>query len=164
MPKHEKFTTQLTRRGALARMGVAIAAGAIAQFPAPLVARAETRSLKIGMLASISGLRSDFGAVDSWIIERVQKSLANGLDIGGTNYAVEIIVKDNQSDPNQTAVAARDLILREKCDLILTGDGDNSSGRHAKPEEVAEAVCFLASDRSRYTNGSAIMVDGGFSS
>jgi NAD(P)-dependent dehydrogenase (short-subunit alcohol dehydrogenase family) len=37
-------------------------------------------------------------------------------------------------------------------------------GRHAKPEEVAEAVCFLASDRSRYTNGSAIMVDGGFSS
>jgi NAD(P)-dependent dehydrogenase (short-subunit alcohol dehydrogenase family) len=37
-------------------------------------------------------------------------------------------------------------------------------GRHAMPEEVAEAVCFLASDRSRYTNGSAIMVDGGFSS
>lgn len=34
--------------------------------------------------------------------------------------------------------------------------------RHGKPEEVAEAVCFLASDRSSYTNGSAVMVDGGF--
>ena len=37
-------------------------------------------------------------------------------------------------------------------------------GRHAQPEEVAEAVCYLASDRSRYTSGSALMVDGGFSS
>jgi NAD(P)-dependent dehydrogenase (short-subunit alcohol dehydrogenase family) len=35
-------------------------------------------------------------------------------------------------------------------------------GRHARPDEVAEAVCFLASDRSRYTSGSALMVDGAF--
>jgi NAD(P)-dependent dehydrogenase (short-subunit alcohol dehydrogenase family) len=35
-------------------------------------------------------------------------------------------------------------------------------GRHAKPEEVAQAVCFLASDRSSYTSGSALMVDGAF--
>lgn len=35
-------------------------------------------------------------------------------------------------------------------------------GRHAKPEEVAQAVCFLASDRSSYTSGTALMVDGAF--
>jgi len=35
-------------------------------------------------------------------------------------------------------------------------------GRHAKPEEIAQAVCFLASDRSGYTTGMALMVDGGF--
>jgi NAD(P)-dependent dehydrogenase (short-subunit alcohol dehydrogenase family) len=35
-------------------------------------------------------------------------------------------------------------------------------GRHAKPEEIAQAVCFLASDRSGYTTGMAFMVDGGF--
>jgi NAD(P)-dependent dehydrogenase (short-subunit alcohol dehydrogenase family) len=35
-------------------------------------------------------------------------------------------------------------------------------GRHAQPEEVAAAVGYLASARSRYTSGSMIMVDGGF--
>lgn len=35
-------------------------------------------------------------------------------------------------------------------------------GRHSKPEEVAQAVCFLASDRSSYVSGSAVMVDGAF--
>jgi len=34
-------------------------------------------------------------------------------------------------------------------------------GRHAKAEEVAEMVLFLASDRSAFTTGSVLMVDGG---
>lgn len=33
-------------------------------------------------------------------------------------------------------------------------------GRHGKPEEVAKAVVFLASDQSSYTTGSTLMVDG----
>lgn len=35
-------------------------------------------------------------------------------------------------------------------------------GRHARPEEVAEAVFYLASPRSSYVSGSTLMVDGGF--
>ena len=34
-------------------------------------------------------------------------------------------------------------------------------GRIAQPEEVAELILFLASDKSRYINGAAIPIDGG---
>ena len=36
-------------------------------------------------------------------------------------------------------------------------------GRFGKPEEIAQAVVYLASDESSWTNGTAFMVDGGIS-
>lgn len=38
----------------------------------------------------------------------------------------------------------------------------NPMGRFVEPPEVAEAVAFLASPASRYINGDAIHVDGGY--
>ncbi|MGK9253045.1 SDR family NAD(P)-dependent oxidoreductase [Paenibacillus humicus] len=34
-------------------------------------------------------------------------------------------------------------------------------GRYAQPEELAEVVCFLASDRASYMTGSIVLADGG---
>ena len=35
-------------------------------------------------------------------------------------------------------------------------------GRMGQPEEIAEAVCYFASDASAYTTGQIITVSGGF--
>ena len=50
--------------------------------------------------------------------------------------------------------------------MRLGGDADGLTGRVpdgrlGQPEEVARAVAFLASDDSRYMNGSSLVVDGG---
>lgn len=36
-------------------------------------------------------------------------------------------------------------------------------GRPAKPEEIAEVILFLISDRAKFINGQVIMVDSGHS-
>jgi NAD(P)-dependent dehydrogenase (short-subunit alcohol dehydrogenase family) len=40
----------------------------------------------------------------------------------------------------------------------------NPLQRHGVPQEIAQAVLFLASDAASYVNGQAIAVDGGLSS
>jgi NAD(P)-dependent dehydrogenase (short-subunit alcohol dehydrogenase family) len=36
-------------------------------------------------------------------------------------------------------------------------------GRYAKPEEMAEQIAFLLSDRAAYTTGACLVSDGGYS-
>lgn len=136
-PSHRNSTAggRASRRDVLRLTGLAGAAAATG-FPLVNIARADSSTLKIGFIACMSGPRTDFGAADPWVIDRVKATMKNGLKIGSKNYAVEIILKDNQSDPNQTNVVAKDLILSEKCDLVLSDDGENIAGA---ADELADA-------------------------
>ena len=101
-------------------MGLATAAGG----PLVNVARAQSRTLKIGFVGAQSGVRANFGETTPWTIERIRTSVKDGLKVGGKSYAVEIVVKDNQSDPNRSSVVGSELVLREKCDLVFCFDSD----------------------------------------
>src|SRR5262245_1080306 len=87
-------------------------------------ARAQARTLKTGYMGAQSGMRANFGETTPWAIERIRAVVKNGLKVGGKTYPVELSIKDNQSDPNRSGVIASELILREKCDLILCFDAD----------------------------------------
>jgi NAD(P)-dependent dehydrogenase (short-subunit alcohol dehydrogenase family) len=66
-----------------------------------------------------------------------------------------------------------DNAFQHRIETVATGESEARAaeifetmiplGRHATPEEVAEAVLFLASDESRFMTGAAIPLDGGLS-
>ena len=113
----------ISRRVFLKTAGVA-GIGVTGTFRPTTMARAQSRSVKIGFVAAQSGVRANFGEVTPWSIERIQAALKDGLKIGGKSYRVDIVVKDCQSDPNRSSTVTSELVLREKCDLILAFDSD----------------------------------------
>lgn len=111
-----------TRRRVLATTGAALATATLPRF-----AIAQQRTLKIGYITALSGPRAPFGVADEWHLAKIREMLKSGLEVGGKRYQVEIVLKDNQSDPNRSIQVANDLVLRDKVDLMLVQDGDAST-------------------------------------
>lgn len=111
-----------TRRRVLAATGAALATATLPRF-----AIAQQRTLKIGYITALSGPRAPFGVADEWHLAKIREMLKSGLEVGGKRYPVEIVLKDNQSDPNRSIQVANDLVLRDKVDLMLVQDGDAST-------------------------------------
>ncbi len=78
-------------------------------------------------------------------------------------------IRINNVCPGWTATARTDAILRARAQLdgrseaeiIAERTADIPLGRMGRPEEIADAVTFLASERARYITGQTLLVDGG---
>ncbi len=51
---------------------------------------------------------------------------------------------------------------QERDDIRKGGEASHALRRFGKPEEVANAILFLASDESSFVTGSPLHVDGGY--
>lgn len=76
------------------------------------------------------------------------------LEVGGRGIRVNVIAPGSIRTPTNISVRTGG----EQVDRIAEGIGLKRIG---DPEEVAEVVAFLFSDKSRYMNGSVVEVDGG---
>lgn len=100
------------------------AAAGTAALALPGLALAQSRPIRIGYITALSGVRANFGEADRWQLEKMQAIAKKGVTAGGKTHAVEIVLKDNQSDPNRSLQVANDLVLRDKVDLLIVQDFD----------------------------------------
>jgi branched-chain amino acid transport system substrate-binding protein len=109
---------ELLKRGAAGAGGVMLS-GALSS-PAWARPRAqEADTITIGYISPITGPAAGFGEGDPYVIGLARKAFAKGLTVGGKHYSVNIVSKDSQSNPAQTAKVANDLIHGTNVDLLL---------------------------------------------
>lgn len=112
-----RATSSVGRRSFLTQ-SAAFAAGVVATG-ATTPAFAASDVIKIGYLTHRTGPFAPFAEADDFILDDARKALAGGLTIGGKTYKVEIIARDDQSNPDRQANLAAELINKEGIDIML---------------------------------------------
>jgi branched-chain amino acid transport system substrate-binding protein len=106
---------------------------------APSTFAADT--IKIGYVSPQTGPLAPFGEADKWVIEQMKAAFKEGISIGGKVHAVQIILKDSQSNPNRAGEVANDLILKDRVALILTAGTPETANPVSDACELNELPC-----------------------
>ena len=102
------------------------------------------------IVSSVAGLRADAGMSAYAAAEHAQVGLMRSV----AKEAAPRGIRVNTIHPGPAANDVR-AGIEERRTIPL--------GRHARPEEVARSVLYLASAQSSFTTGSTLVVDGGMS-
>jgi NAD(P)-dependent dehydrogenase (short-subunit alcohol dehydrogenase family) len=88
----------------------------------------------------------------------VQLTKAMAIDHGPQNIRVNCVCPGDTDTPMLRSEAEQ---LGESVDRFLAHAADRPLGRIGTPEDIAQAVLYLASDAASYITGAALVVDGG---
>ncbi|MCD4771257.1 SDR family oxidoreductase [archaeon] len=115
------------------------------------------RDAKFGKIVNISSAKGYLSASGRAAYSSSKAAVINLTASMAKELSPEIIVNGIAPGFTNTEMTAGTWSprVREHIDKTLLK-------RMAKPEEIAEAILFLASDRSNYIAGQTILVDGGF--
>jgi NAD(P)-dependent dehydrogenase (short-subunit alcohol dehydrogenase family) len=116
------------------------------------------------IVSSVAGLRADPG-VSAYV---AAKHAQVGLMRSVAKEAAPRRIRVNTIHPGPVANEFQAGIEERLTPVLGTDataffDQQIPLGRHARPEEIARSVLYLASDQSSFTTGSTLVVDGGMS-
>lgn len=120
-----------------AASGAALASGGI---HAPALAQAKT--IKLGYVSPQTGPLAAFAEADNFIIANFREATKAGLRIRNGTYPLEVVVKDSQSNPNRAAEVAKELIVRDKIDLMLVASTPETTNPVSTQCEIEEVPCI----------------------
>jgi len=128
----------LVSRRRVLKTGTAVAVMAMA----PTILRAQGRAIKIGLVTPTTGPLAIFAEPDAFVLAEFKKAIGTGIKIGNQTHAVEVIVKDSQSNPNRAAEVANELILSNKIDLMVVAHTPDTVNPVADQCEINEVPCI----------------------
>jgi meso-butanediol dehydrogenase / (S,S)-butanediol dehydrogenase / diacetyl reductase len=107
--------------------------------------------------ASISGKRGDYGMSAYNAAKAGVINLTRAAALENARYNIRI----NCVCPGAINTRVSELLGGQDAIAFRNRLAQNPAGRIGEPEEIANAVLFLASDEASFMNGSAVVVDGG---
>lgn len=136
-PKSGKLVRRTFLKGTAAT-GLALAGAPIF---APAV-HAQAKTVKLGYVSPQTGPLAPFAEADNFILGAFRETVKGGIKSGGKTLAVEVIVKDSQSNPNRAAEVAKELIVRDKIDLMLVASTPETTNPVSTQCEIEEIPCI----------------------
>src|ERR1700736_950734 len=100
-------------------------------------------TIVIGYVSPQTGALAGFASGDNFVLNQVRgtSTYKNGFKLGRKTYDVQIVVKDTQSSPDRASQVARELILTNKADLILTSSTPETTNPVADACEANGIPC-----------------------
>jgi branched-chain amino acid transport system substrate-binding protein len=117
--------------------GAALATGKVY---APAV-HAQAKPIKLGYVSPQTGPLAAFAEADNFVLGQFREAVKGGLKIGSATRPVEVTVRDSQSNPNRAAEVAKELIVRDKVDLMLVASTPETTNPVCTQCEIEEVAC-----------------------
>ena len=111
-------------------------------------AASSTSTITLAYIAPFTGALAGFASGDHFVIDtiRATPAYARGFKAGGKTYQVNIIVTDSQSDPNRASQLARQLILNNNADMLLTSSTPETVNPVAVVAQTEGVPCAATND------------------
>jgi branched-chain amino acid transport system substrate-binding protein len=123
--------------GTSAATGVSLAAAPVF---APAV-HAQAKPIKLGYVSPQTGPLAAFAEADNFVLGQFREATKGGFKVGNATRPIEVIVKDSQSNPNRAAEVAKELIVRDKVDLMLVASTPETTNPVCTQCEIEEVAC-----------------------
>jgi branched-chain amino acid transport system substrate-binding protein len=107
-----------------------------------------TSTITLGYIAPFTGSLAGFASADKFVIDTIRSTpaYAKGFKVGGKTYQINIIATDSQSDPNRASQLARQLILNNNVDMLLTSSTPQTVNPVAVVAQTEGVPCAATND------------------